>query len=53
MPKRKLPKALCAALFKHRIDPKRHPAADIIKKFKLGQQNGFYRAMYHAVMQEV
>ena len=48
----KLSKPLATALYNHRIDPTKYPAADIIRKFDLKQQNTFYRMMYHAVMQQ-
>jgi hypothetical protein len=48
----KVSKALGNALYKHRIDPIKFPAAPIIKKFELKNHTNFYRAMYHAVMQQ-
>jgi hypothetical protein len=48
----KVPKALSKALFNHRINPDKFPAAPIIKKYDLKSYTNFYRAMYHAVMQQ-
>jgi hypothetical protein len=47
----KVSKTLAKALYNHRVDPIKYPAAHIIKKFELKQTNTFYRRFYQAIMQ--
>ena len=48
----KVSKPLSKAMFHHRVDPKKYPAANIIQKFGLKDHNTFYRMYYHAAQQQ-
>jgi hypothetical protein len=51
-PSPKISKTLAKAMYQHRIDPIKHPAAMIMKKNEIPDHNKFYRLFYQAAMQQ-